>query len=123
MLSLQGVLLWDLTYDEQSPWPAEADGQRAALERIDPDWPVDQLSQPHAWRAARPSPGSLASAGGDRHLDAQDIDLLAAALGRSTSVWDLDGDGDFTSGDLVAAFKEGGYVRPTLPASAGGQAP
>lgn len=36
------------------PWPAEADGGGACLERIDPTLPGDD---PSAWRAAAPSPG------------------------------------------------------------------
>jgi hypothetical protein len=99
--SLGGTLI-DLVYGDSAPWPTSADGQGDALVLVNPaQTSFEQTSQPSAWQAAVPTPGSATvdsdlpgDLNRDQRLDAQDLDLLWAQLRLSDRdlAFDLNGD-------------------------------
>ncbi|MFO0916248.1 MAG: lamin tail domain-containing protein [Pirellulales bacterium] len=76
------VLVDEVRYDDQAPWPTGADGTGQSLHRL----ALGLFgSSPGSWKAAAPSPGTSSSGlVGDASLDgqvnAQDLDLFAAAI-------------------------------------------
>ena len=125
-------------YDDQSPWPTNADGEGHSLNRV-----AGSLLgyDPNSWSAAAPTPGSVevpsADFDEDGDTDAADIDLLCGAIrsGANETTFDLNGngtvdfldhnfmiftvlgtdygdsnlDGVFNSTDLVSAFQIAKY--------------
>ena len=126
----------EVLYDDRLPWPTDADGQGASLNRMTP-----QLygSDPSNWLARVPSPGRITTIATDFNNDgvtnADDIDLLCGAIGGNDLRFDLNGnqivnehdvsflldqvlrvpvgdanlDGKFDSTDLVQIFTAGEY--------------
>jgi hypothetical protein len=123
-------------YDDQSPWPLQADGMGRSLHRFE-DTSFGLAAS--SWRAFAPSPGSAELPGGDLNGDASvneaDIQMVCAAiqtgslaldLDRSgaidiadlrffveqvlgTSIGDTNLDGTFNSSDFVLVFQAGEY--------------
>ena len=130
-----GTVLIDFVYDDDAPWPLEADGSGASLQRRN-----FTATDADAWFAAAPNPGSADLVGdfnADGVVDVTDIELLSQAA-RSVDpplAFDLDGnavvdevdrrflienvigttfgdsnlDGIFNSTDFVVVFRAGEY--------------
>jgi CotH protein/lamin tail-like protein len=95
------VLVDEVTYDDESPWPFGADGYGHSLHRLDPiQWGQDVLS----WEGAAPKPawfgdplpGDLVT---DGVVDAADIDYLRENFGNPT--FDLDGNSLANEADVA----------------------
>ncbi len=104
----QGTPLVSFTYADQSPWPTSADGQGASLVLIDPmTTPVTEYGTPQRWAAsltAGGNPGELSKDGDlDKNgiVDVGDIDFLCAAIEAEDEAYDLDGNGQLNSLDLI----------------------
>jgi hypothetical protein len=112
-----GELIQDFVYDDENGWPEEADGEGPTLEVIDS---MGNYNDSRNWRASRRtggSPGSSPKVPGDANGDAvfnlADLVIVLQAGkyedgiedNASFEEGDWDGDGDFTSHDLVFAFQ------------------
>ena len=99
----QAVYLWEdeIFYDDQAPWPMDADGQGESLQRISQNLLGSAFG---SWIAASPNPGGHALTTGDLNGDALvnagDIDYLCARLGQPDPTSDLDRDGTVSRLDL-----------------------
>jgi len=90
------LIVDEVRYDNDAPWPAEAAGGGSALHRLEPaKWGNDEAS----WLAAAPTPGRPMAKPGDADLDG-DVDLndfviLKSNFGQSPRTWteaDFNGD-------------------------------
>ena len=88
------VLIDQVDYHGESPWPSSANGQGNSLQRTSP---ILFGSRSTSWSASSPSPGAVDYAAseivdfnGDQVIDANDIDLLFAAVGSASSVVNFD---------------------------------
>ncbi len=93
--------LWEdeVLYDDFSPWPV-ANGNGKSLTRTGP---LAFGSWARSWSARAPSPGRVeyaADLNADDQVDAQDIDLVAAAIRDDDLRFDLDEDGEMSLADL-----------------------
>lgn len=134
----RGELILEFSYDDDAPWPTEADGDGNSLELIDVATPVEQLSHATRWRASATRLGSpgrqelsadlnrdgLVSAedidylcqsvtlefdfNSDGVVDPQDLRILVEDL-MGSQIGDSNLDGVFDSSDLVAVFVVGQY--------------
>ena len=128
----------EVVYDNQLPWPTQADNTGKSLTRLSAD---HFGNDPTSWIAADPTPGSFGDLvgdfNGDGKVDTVDINLFleAARSPNPDAVYDINGDGlvnnddrdmliediigtsygdsnldgVFDSGDLVAVFTVGEY--------------
>ncbi|MFV2068496.1 MAG: lamin tail domain-containing protein, partial [Pirellulales bacterium] len=124
------VLVDEVGYDTEPPWPAAADGGGASLGRRSVD---ARGTVPAGWSGQVPNPGSvvMAEAGdldGNGKVDAGDIEALVLALRNPTAyeaaygmaatvAGDIDQDGDVDFDD-IAGFLEI-LLGSSTPASAG----
>ena len=94
----------EVVYDDQFPWPVEADGQGSSMHRLATD---SYGNFPTSWKAENPSPGSVAFGplpgdfNEDGAVDETDIQLLFDQLNNAEPdlAFDLDGDGDVDVAD------------------------
>ncbi len=91
------VLVDQVRYDDQPPWPLAADGSGQSLTRVTTD-SFGGLAA--SWIAADPSPGTLAwvipgDVNGDGQVNGLDVDPFVALLvaGQSDAAADMNGDG------------------------------
>lgn len=103
LVTADGATIVDLTYDDQSPWPGEADGAGPSLELIHAAvLPLGETSDGRFWRASvadgspgraaeqtLPVPGDLT---GNQQLDIADVDLVCYGVRSSDEAFDLNGD-------------------------------
>jgi hypothetical protein len=96
---LTGYLLIDqVTYDNQPPWPTATDGSGAALERVAPTAFGSFVS---SWQAAAPTPGTVTllvlpgDVNGDGVVNGLDVDPFVDLLlgGSYLAAADMNGDG------------------------------
>ena len=118
------LLLEDVvSYDDQAPWPNQADGYGYSLQRLGAtSWGND----PQAWVAASPTLGAGRLAAGDAdgngQFDRLDIvRVLQAAKYRTgqPATWeegDWNNDSMFDQLDIIAALQTGNYLRETFAA-------
>ena len=126
----------EVTYDDRAPWPTEADGGGASLQRL--AWEA-YGNAAESWQGDLPTPGHLRTLPGDfdgnGSVTAADIDLFCQGLASQDDRFDLNGDdrvdkvdyrylvedivqttfgdanldGVFNSSDLVQVFVAGQY--------------
>lgn len=143
-----GKLIQSFAYDDN--WYPATDGSGASLQIRSPqtialnDWSTSPAWMPSAQPGGSPGHAALPDFNADRRLDAQDIDLLYAALSSDDRRFDLDHnarvdradvdflvktilqsragdanlDGIFNSQDLVYVFQQGEY-EDQLPRNSG----
>lgn len=98
----------EVSYDDQAPWPASADGQGNSLNRVLPAF-VGSLST--QWTAQLPSPGSIGVGeivgdfNNDQLVDIQDVDLLCEAVRTANASLDLNGDGTTDLDDVIVMLE------------------
>ena len=98
------ILVDRVRYDDDSPWPADADGQGSSLHRIMPDAYGDFVG---SWAAASANPGQAsfganpADVNEDGVVDIADIDLVSAGVQAQDAQFDFDGNGQVNSDDLL----------------------
>ncbi|MCP4195070.1 MAG: hypothetical protein GY768_31100, partial [Planctomycetaceae bacterium] len=103
-LGLGYVLVDQVQYDDQSPWPISADGLGASLQRMNAAAYGDFRT---SWIAAAPDPGRMmltdltGDLNGDGRLSADDIDALCPLLQANDTTADLNGDGATNDADLT----------------------
>jgi hypothetical protein len=130
------VAVDEVIYDDQSPWPIEADGAGTSLHRSTASAFGHDAN---SWISRKPSPGQYDSVSGDLNGDSEvnaaDIDRLCQAINQADSAFDLNNSGRtdladlsffvqdvlgtnvgdanvdrvFDSSDLVAVFQAGEY--------------
>jgi hypothetical protein len=131
----QWALSDHVTFDDEGPWPADADLGGASLERIGPAFGYG--NDPTSWRVTDRLGGTpgLAfvrvpgDANGDGRFDSGDLVLVfqageyedAVAHNSSFEEGDWNGDGDFGTDDLVLAFQTGNYVQAAHVVPSAGQ--
>jgi hypothetical protein len=120
-----GTILQQFAYQDQ--WHPTSDGQGPSLERTNPADPnLSQWGQSGGWQPSSILGGTPGYSGGslpgdanrDGIFDSADLVLVMqagefedSALGNSSwAEGDWDGDGDFTTRDLIRAFAENTYV-------------
>ena len=81
-----GVTVRDFTYDDDVPWPAEADGAGYSLVLIAP-WTIPNHALPESWRLSTAIDGCPGQYDGQRFAD------WKTANGQNGDLDDLDGDG------------------------------
>ena len=98
------ILVDRVRYDDDSPWPADADGQGSSLHRMMPDAYGDFVG---SWAAASANPGQAsfganpADVNEDGVVDIADIDLVSAGVQAQDAQFDFDGNGQVNSDDLL----------------------
>jgi hypothetical protein len=120
------VLEDEVLYDDLAPWPTDADGTGASLNRSALDgWG----SSARSWTAATPSPGTLelavaGDANGDGRFDDEDL-LQVQQAGKyltdepaTLADGDFNGDGVFDQLDIVYVLQRGGFAGRRFPARA-----
>ena len=86
-----GNPIHDFTYDDEAPWPLEADGNGSSLEVIDMN---GDYNDPANWRASLLAGGTPGSIEGDTDPDGDGLtDEQELALGTDPLNADSDGDG------------------------------
>jgi hypothetical protein len=99
-----------VAYDDNGPWPLEADGDGPSLQRRGAGQFGDLAT---SWEGAAPTPGSTSWFGaptadftGDGVVDQSDLvrweQSFGMSSGASTSLGDANGDGDVDGGDFLA---------------------
>ena len=91
----EGIVILDLMYDDDVPWPTEADGAGDALHHSHVLTPPGEAT---SWQAGPPSPGvtttfsMLGDFNGNGGLDVADLDDLCAAIlvEQADPIFDLD---------------------------------
>lgn len=97
----------EVIYDDVSPWPVAADGAGQALVR-------SSLSgygnAAQSWTAASPTPGFMLTTDADLDQDGQvdiaDVDLLCVGINAGDAAFDLTGDGQANTDDLVFMIRD-----------------
>jgi hypothetical protein len=115
-----------VSYDDQAPWPAAADGTGYSLASIDPHGPNGDPSDPSAWRASFDPLGSpaardtmLGDLNGNDRVGLADLVLLRNNFGMNAptrDTGDLNSDGAITTADVAVLAKN--FGRSTAPAAA-----
>jgi hypothetical protein len=126
------VVIDHVEYDDNAPWPEEADMGGASLEPIGPV--ISYGNDPHSWRVTdrlggTPRQGVFGPIGdvnGDSRFSSSDLVLVFqageyedATEDNSTFLeGDWNGDGEFDGADLILAFQAGHYEREAVARSA-----
>ncbi len=102
LVGATGATIQDFTYDDQAPWPVEADGSGPSLEVVDR---FGNYSLASNWRAGihHGTPGRISGDFDfDGDLDLADVDGLVAAIASSSNAlpYDVTGDGMLNLLDL-----------------------
>ena len=84
----QGTLILSFEYNDQAPWPTQADGGGYALELVNPTSGSTDPTQPINWRSSRLPGGSPGTDG-----DSTDLATWASANGITNLTLDPDHDG------------------------------
>jgi hypothetical protein len=128
-----GETIQSITYSDDAPWPAAADGGGHSLEIIDP---LGDADDPANWRASYLVGGSPGAEGlppatpgdfdGDDDADGADFLAWQRGLGRTDAVradGDADGDQDVDGADLALWGANFGPAPPVIALSASSEAP
>jgi hypothetical protein len=108
LAAADGTMILDFSYDDQLPWPLEADGSGSTLTLVHPSaTPAAEFGNARRWAASLAQGGSPGQITPESDLDQNgtadvgDINFLMAGIRSDDEAFDLNGDGHLDSSDIV----------------------